>query len=179
MRKKTRAIFPVFQGTDFLALVFYDMRVVLTVVGGDRLGIPSCVASTTSVVSFTLISISLAWRRDIDILFHIHWRLWGLFLWGLWICRRIWGSRCSTRRAIHDRVAFVEELAVVQRYPTAFIHSHLVLSVTMCLYDPPRLCPSTVLDLDRVFNLKYLEWAATLVIKLFVSPVPLSHCQLP
>ena len=89
------------------------------------------------------------------------------------------------RRAIHDWVDFAEEPAVAQHYPTASIHSHLVLSVTMCLYHSPRLCPSTgvftilVLDLDRVSDLKFLEWVATLVVKLFVSHVSLSHCQLP
>ena len=157
MRQRIRAIFPVFVSTDSLAPAFCNMWVILTV--WDWL------------VVYTLLCCfpSHLWCHPLPFLFHLvglvswHWypvryssAPLGFVPEGVWICRRIWSSQCGVKRAIHDRVDFAEEPAVVQCYPTASIHLHLVLSVTMCLYDPLRLCPSTgvftilVLDLDQV-----------------------------
>ena len=61
-------------------------------------------------------------------------------------------------------------------YLTTSIHSHLALSVTMCLYNPPCLCPSMgvftilVLDLDRISDLKFLAWVAFQMRLLAIAP---------
>ena len=126
MHQRTCAIFPIFVGTDSLPLVFCDIRVVLTVWDWPIVyTLLYCFPSTS-------ISISLGWLGVMTLMYHR--LLWGLFLWGHWICRWIWGSQCGMRQAIHDQVNFAEELVVAQRYLIASIHSNLVLLV---IYDPP------------------------------------------
>ena len=176
MRQRTQTLFPPIRGDIFLGACFLQHESCLN--GGGPTGCiyPSVLLPTTSVVSY--ISILLGWLGVGTS--KSCWLLWGLFLWGFWICWWIWCSRCSMGRAIYNQVDFVAEPAVAQRYPTASIHLHLILSVTKYLYDPPRLCPLTrvftilVLDLDRVSDLKFLEWAAILVVKLFVLHVLLA-----
>ena len=138
MRQRNREIFPVFVGTDSLALVFCDMRVVLTV------------GEWPILFTFLCCFPPHLWCLPHPFLFRwvgmVSWHWYpvrypsaplGFVPRGLWICWQIWGSRCGLRQAIHDQVDFVEEPVVAQRYPAASIHSYLLLSVTMCLYDPP------------------------------------------